>query len=416
MSPKPLRILYLCPHDPWPLNTGARLRDYHLAKELARTAEVTFGCVTHDGKASEMPPPESGFEKTVLFSKPKSYTPMKVVKGILGPVPVTVLNFSSPEMYDGLRKLVSGGRFDSVQIEAIHFYPYLNLLRNDPSRPALVSDWHNIESEVMWRYSEFASGPRKIVARRTAALLEKVEKKLLEQTEACAVASDREREKALQLFGPHEIDVLPNGIDFEHYSDAALSAAIEKNPVEIEGPYVLFVGSMDYHANVDGVTWFMREVWPGLREKRPELKLAIVGRDPVPAIQALRSPEVIVTGTVPDVRPYYRNAAALLAPLRIGSGTRLKILEAMAAGTPVIATALGAEGIEVQHETDVLLADTPAEFITATGRLLDNPAMAKALAAKARILAAERYDWKSLGAMLMQIHARVVEKKRFTKK
>ena len=130
---------------------------------------------------------------------------------------------------------------------------------------------------------------------------------------------------------------------------------------------------MDYHANIEGVIWFTREIWPEIAEKHPELELIIVGRHPSRAVWALAAERIRVTGTVEDVRPFYASAAAVVVPLRVGSGTRLKILEAMAAGVPVVSTRLGAEGIDATHDIHLLLVDDRFEMVAAIDQIASSP-------------------------------------------
>jgi glycosyltransferase involved in cell wall biosynthesis len=175
----------------------------------------------------------------------------------------------------------------------------------------------------------------------------------------------------------------------------------------------LFVGSMDYHANVDGVTHFAQATWPAIHAKKPGLVFTIVGRSPGAAVRALAElPAIEVTGTVEDVRPYYREAVVAIVPLRIGGGSRLKILEAMAAGVPVVSTSLGAEGLAVNNGRDVLLADAPGEFSRAVLDMIeDGPARDKLVTA-ARALVHTRYDWSTIGQGLFDLYERLTDRGR----
>jgi glycosyltransferase involved in cell wall biosynthesis len=169
---------------------------------------------------------------------------------------------------------------------------------------------------------------------------------------------------------------------------------------------------MDYHANIDGVLWFAKQGWPLIEAAHPGLRFTVVGRNPADSVQTLASRRIEVTGTVDDVRPYYREAFAVVVPLRIGSGTRLKILEAMAAGVPVISTRLGAEGIEAIPDRHILIADTPEEMSAAVRRLRAEPEIGSHLAEEARRLVLSRYDWAVIGSQLFQIHSEVVSRAR----
>jgi glycosyltransferase involved in cell wall biosynthesis len=162
---------------------------------------------------------------------------------------------------------------------------------------------------------------------------------------------------------------------------------------------------MAYHANIEAAVWFAHSVWPRLREHFPHWKLTIVGYNPAPAVLALRElKNVEVTGTVEDVRPYYGEAVAALVPLRIGGGTRLKILEAMAAGAPVVSTSLGAEGLAVSSGKELLIANREEDWLPHLQSLMENSQLRKNLVTAGRELVRARYDWEALGARLYETY------------
>ncbi len=405
-----MRILYFSSRECWPVNSGARLRDYHLARRLAAHASVTYVGLTYPGAAQYeqagegLPPPEQVFERVFLIPKARAYTPVNLVRGWLGPTPVTVWNCTTPEIARALAKLGRETAFDSIQMEGVHLVRYVPVLRAFPGHPSIVCDWHNIESELMWRYSEnVASPPRRWYARRTAALIEGAEAELLRAADVHTVVSAREVAKLRAAVPEADLHVVENGVDTAYFSDCASGAGVPRNRV-------VFAASMDYHANIDAAVYFAREIWPSLRERlrkqnAAELRFTVVGRSPTPEVRVLQNlPGIEVTGTVPDVRPYYREAVAVVVPLRVGGGTRLKILEAMAAGVPVVSTTLGAEGLEVEPGRDLLLADTPAAFADAIASLRDQPPRWRQLSDAGRTLVARVYDWRIVGDRLFAIH------------
>jgi glycosyltransferase involved in cell wall biosynthesis len=408
-----LRILYFSSRECWPLNTGARLRDFYQARELARRSTLTYLGMRNPRDPASVAPPVEAFA-SALVEKDPGYSPGKLIRGLIGPTPVNVLNYWTERMAAELRRLLDGEPFDSVQVEGVHLAPYLPAIRAARSHPAIVGDWHNIESEIMRRYSENAVGlPRRLYARRTAGLLEKTENRLLRGCDAHSVASRREMEKLSRRMPEARIAVVENGVDVASHSDQEIEDAYRRANGNTGGPRrdLLFVGSMDYHANIDAAVRFARELWPALRERMPQLRFVIVGRSPAPEVRALASISgVVVTGTVDDVRPYYREAVAEVVPLRVGSGTRLKILEAMAAGVPIVSTALGAEGLEVTDGRDILLAEAPQAMLGAIQALANSEERRCEIAAAARELVRARYDWPILGAKLFEIHCAARER------
>lgn len=397
--------MYFSPRECWPLNTGARLRDYHLASQLARRARVTYlGLRAHMEPPADPPPDSSGFEHVIVAPREPAYTPWKLLRGFTGPHPVSTLNYWSAAAETALTQTLDAG-FDTVQIEGVHLVQYLPAIRAHAPGAAIVADWHNIESELLWRYAAASPNPaRRMFARRTAVLVERAEARLLEGCDCHTVASDRERVRLQERCPRARLETLPNGVDVEHY------ASLQPQP---DARDIVFVGSMDYHANIQAAQWMVRNAWPQIRAASPGLRLVLAGRRPTAAVRALASADIEVTGTVNDVRPYYERAMAVVAPLQVGSGTRLKILEAMAAGVPVVSTRLGAEGLEVHGEADILFAETGEEFAAAIARLRSSPDLRNRLAIAGRALATERYDWRRLGDLLFQIHQKAARASAF---
>ena len=243
------------------------------------------------------------------------------------------------------------------------------------------------------------SPARCLYARRTAQLLKRAEREVLQLANAHTVCSERERQMLLQEVPQANITEIPNGVDTAFFAAAAAGEGLRQN--------VVFVGSMNYHANIDAALFFAKAIWPGLRERRPDLQFVIVGSSPVPEIVELANqPGITVTGTVDDLRPYYRSAVMVVAPVRVASGTRLKVLEAMAAGVPVISTPLGAEGLAITPGKDILIAETPAETIATAAALHRDTATWHELAANALRLVREQYDWSAIGERLLNVYAK----------
>ena len=392
-----MRVLYFSPRTCWPLTTGARLRDYHLAHQLSKLGgDVLYAAMQLPGVAAESLPEDAGFRQ-ICLTREKGYSIGKLIGGVTGPVPVTVRNFTSIQARQELQKLLGEWKPDIVQIEGVHLVEYVSTIRSAAPGAAIVSDWHNVESELMWRYAETTSSmPKRLMARRTAALIERSENKLLDHCDAHTVVSDREREKLLKRRADARVSVVPNGVDVNFYRSGTSRCASARN--------LLFVGSMDYHANIDAMDWFVKHVWPSVRQQHPDLRVQIVGRDPVDDIKNLASADVEVTGTVADVRPFYSDALAVIVPLRVGGGTRLKILEAMAAGIPVVSSSLGAEGLQVIDGIHVLIADAPSAWGTQIERLRSDERLSSRLITEGGALVDNFYDWSAAAKSLEEVH------------
>ncbi len=347
-----------------------------------------------------------GFEEEldcILVPRPATYSLSNLIRGLAGPLPVTVLNFTTAAMRVELERILGSEPFDLVQMEGVHLYAYLPTIAAAPGRPRVIADWHNIESELIRRYSENLSPllPTRWYASRTARLVESLEPILLEQCQANLVCSERERQVLLARSPGATIRVVENGVD--------VAGPVPVSTARLERRDLVFVGSMDYHANIDAALYFAREIWPDLHQRRPDLRFVIVGSRPTPEVLALgRQAGIVVTGTVDSVGPYYEAALVAVVPLRVGSGTRLKVLEAMAAGVPVISTSLGAEGLAVTDGKHLILADKPAAFTSAVVRLASDDAEWMQIAMAGRELAASRYDWSGIAASLYEFYEEVV--------
>jgi glycosyltransferase involved in cell wall biosynthesis len=223
------------------------------------------------------------------------------------------------------------------------------------------------------------------------------EKRALRDFDAHIAVSQRDAERLRTINPDARIFVIENGVDTDFYSDLGTNDGSLRR--------IVFVGSMDYHANIDAAVNFAREVWRQVRERQPKLIFTIVGKDPAPEVRELAQiPGIEVTGTVDDVRPFYRDASVAVVPLKVGGGSRLKILEAMAAGVPVVSTTLGAEGLDVRHDENILIADTTEQLVQAITSVIENKTRRNQLSAAGRELVSRRYDWSSLGTALFDVY------------
>jgi glycosyltransferase involved in cell wall biosynthesis len=464
-----MRVLHFVPRLCWPLNTGAKLRNYHLAREIARRARITLLTFSENGdeangssiatqpsshnqpEAAEdsgkpqptepqtepsLVSPEHFYERVITVRREQGYTPAKILRGALGQTPLPVLNYTTTGMKQALERVLSEQDFDFVQVESIHLLSYLPIIRAAQSRPRIILDWHNIESELMWRYSERSNNIlRRTYARRTSRQLNNLERRAVSEFDAHVVVSERDGAKLLEHDRKALVFLIENGVDTAYYSDELIeqahklwrarksdadtagdsSSARRESSNSIAPHRISFVGSMDYHANADAAVNFAQEVWPKLLEQKPELVFTIVGRDPAPEVRRLAEiPGVEVTGTVDDVRPYYRETLAAVIPLRVGGGSRLKILEAMAAGVAVVSTTLGAEGLDVEDGENILIADTSRDLSEAIITIAEDEERRKKLCAAGRALVFEQYDWSRLGAALFETYRNLYASKSVT--
>jgi glycosyltransferase involved in cell wall biosynthesis len=246
---------------------------------------------------------------------------------------------------------------------------------------------HNIESALSSRCAKIEPQRlKRVFWRLESKKLAALERQWLSAVEAVVVMSDTDRRAALRMAPNARVCTVENGVDTDEY-ETGVDGHRDRS--------VVFTGSLGYPPNADGVMYFLDEVWPCVRQAAPDAVCVIVGRDPFPSLLARHGKNgVMVTGPVEDVRPYLARAGAVVVPLRAGGGTRLKILEAMAAGAAIVSTRLGAEGLDVESGRELLIADEPAAFARATIQLLTDGALRRRFGIAARRRAEERYDWR----------------------
>jgi polysaccharide biosynthesis protein PslH len=396
--PTPPVLLQVAPRFCQPPTSGAEYRCLYLASRLSRHMPVTHVGFRLPG-APERTIPDTPAHRFIPVPRPDSYRPQDLVRGVVGPVPFTVLNYTRTVMSRTLQELFRTQRFDIAVLEGVHLGGYLSLLRSADCRPLVVCDWHNVESEILDRYSATASGPlRKLYARIAARQLERYERWFVNQCDMHVVVSERDRDSLVHRYGSTKpVVVVENGVPLDYF---ACGEGLAAGGARFR---VLFSGAMDYHANVEAAGWFASAVWPEVQRAMPDAVFTIVGRNPAPAVRALAErPRVEVTGTVPDVRQYYREAAVAVVPVRVGGGTRIKILEAMAAGVPVVSTGLGAEGLAAKPGEHYVAADSAEQMSAAVIGLLRAPDECVRLASRAAGLIRQQYDWALLGDQLAE--------------
>jgi sugar transferase (PEP-CTERM/EpsH1 system associated) len=398
-----LRILLLTPRLWYPANTGGRIRSSRLFETLARWHEVTALCFqTPDEGGEELDRMRSGCSELELVPwretrKFSSTFYAELGRNLFSRRPYTVAKYENAMMASRLAARLASGRYDLLICDFLQ--PGINCLTLG-FRPKILFQ-HNIEAAIRDRQASCVANPLlRAFARRDAVKLRDYEGRIARSFDCCITVSEADCRAMTREYGVRKVAAIPIAVDTRYFVP-------QGERVEQPGELV-FIGSMDWHPNQDAVTFFVRHILPRVRRQAPAT-FTIVGRNPPPFIQRLaETPGVVVTGTVPDVRPYLARAQLSVVPLRVGGGTRLKIFEAMAMGKAVVATPIGAEGLPVTDGTDVALADNADAFASTVSYLLRHHGERRSLAVAGRRLVCDGYTWEAAAQRFSEICTGIV--------
>jgi len=400
-----MRLLWLKSDLLLPLDKGGRLRTWHLMRHLARRHQITYvSFADPDTPAAHVTGMREVAHRveTIVRRDPPKGSPrfwLDAARHLLDPLPYAVGKYRSRAYRRRVDALLSSEPFDLVVCDFL--VPAVNLRETLPCPAVLFT--HNVESEIWRRHAETAASPLlRMLYRTQHRRMLRLESRVLARFDAVLAVSTTDRQTFAHLYpnatrGP--VHVVPTGVDVDFFPASESRA---------ESRELVFTGSMDWLPNEDAMAFFCREILPIVRAEEPDVRLSIVGRAPTPAVRQLASDAgVVVTGRVDDVRPYMRDAAVYVVPLRVGGGTRLKIFEAMAMGKAVVSTGVGAEGLPVTSGEHLMLADEPRAFARSVVRLLRDVPRRRQLEHAARALVVERYDWSAVAGEMEAALARV---------
>ena len=385
-----MRILWVKAGRILPVNTGGRIRSFNILRHLARQHDVTF-LSYYDG------PRDAAYESDLAREFPGSIAMPSGLGGSFTSrvlayathlhlaAPFAVSKFSTP----AVRRAVSAALAQRPDVAVCDFLA-ASLNFDDPLPVPTVLFQHNVESALWDRQ---ATHERNLVKRiaftMEAAKMRRYEAKAVRRFSHVIAVSEHDRTLMSAMRPASDITSVPTGVDVAAFRDTGGTQAEPGN--------VMFLGSMDWPANIDGVDFFVREVWPLVLAKVPTARFNVVGRNPPKRILDLASDSVRIVGGVETVTPHLHRASVFVVPLRIGGGTRLKIYEGMAASLPIVSTRVGAEGLDYTAGTDILIEDDPAGFASSVVSLLTDEARRRAIG-DAALATAMRFDWSVVAA------------------
>ncbi len=394
------RILVLTPQIPYPPRQGTALRNWGVLKGLAARHSVSLlTFAAPDQVATPSPALVSRLERIAVIPQPERTMLDRLLGLGKSRRPDLTQRLFSPAFQAQLAAWLTEFEFDWVLAEGLEMAPYLELVWARPHPPRVAFDDHNCEYLLQKRaFLADLSLPHRWIGALYSFVqwkrLRRYEAQVCRRADLVITVSDADAE-ALRAIAPNLIPLmLPNGINVAGQAEV-------KETVLLEQPAFVFTGTMDFRPNVDGVLWFAEEIWPQIRAALPTASIYIVGKHPHRRLHVLRDvPGFIVTGAVPDTRPYIKAAAVYVVPLRVGGGTRFKILEAAVLGKAIVSTTLGAEGFPEARQV-LVLADDPDAFAHACVSLAQDTA-ARAEQAERALGFAATYDWNMLLPRLLE--------------
>lgn len=387
-----LRILVLDEEIPYPLNAGKRIRTWNLLRHLAERHRITFLCYGDEDQPGVAEMAHLGILVVTVPPLPPSGSAAfyaGALANLASPWPYSVARHHTARYARALEHLTATESFDLLHCE---WTPYASFTHHATQLPALVMA-HNIETTVWRRRAEHAGRvPERWYMGLQAAKMERFEKRAFTRA-ALVAAVTAEEVRTARAWGARTVMLVENGVDTE---------ALRPQNIAPEANSVLFMGSLDWQPNRDALLYLADQIWPLVRAANPLASLNVVGRQPAPRLRERVEgiPGVQWVGEVPDIRPWVARANMVLVPLRIGGGSRIKILESLAMGKTIVTTSVGAEGLEVVNGRHCRIANEPAEFARAIVELLQQPEVCRALGENGRRLVVERYDWRRLSTEL----------------
>jgi len=401
-----MNVLWLSHNVPYPPKTGVLQRNYNLLKQASQLATI------HLVAASQKPILPIEYDARQIsrelgkicknihiihlpIHSRKTIRLWTLFKSVFTKDPYSVNVLKSREMHRTITEITSNVEFDIVHFDTIGLAEYYD----DAGTVPKILNHHNIESHLMKRRSYIERNIlKKLYYKIEASKLRKYESRHASRFDINITVSEDDKRLLQQLIPGCRIAVVPNGVDTDYFTKR------NKQPVPKS---LLFVGGMNWYPNRDAILYFCRQIWPLLTKEIPDVSLTVVGAQPPRTLLTLAQtdPRITVTGFVDDVRPYFTNAEVCICPMRDGGGTRLKILDTLSMGTPLVSTTIGCEGIHLTPEQHVLLADTPSQFVGQITRLFHSPELRQKLSREGRTLVERKYSWDIIGNTLRHIYA-----------
>ncbi|MEI8183367.1 MAG: glycosyltransferase [Desulfomonile sp.] len=394
-----MKVLWISPKLPYPPESGDKLRQFNLMRHLCSSVDISLvAFMLNQEEECHSENMRQYCRRVRTFYSPNPSYAKRLRSIVTTSTPYYVSRYQDFAATRHILDEVRTFQPDIVQIEHTYMADYLEKI-TPASRPPSVLTKHNIDADLAFQNYRLADG----LVRKVFWWLEWKKMSVYEPYvdnlfSSLVVMSETDKAEILRRKqSPQCVDVVENGVD-----------TVKFQPLPpVHDPVLLFIGALDYLPNQDAANYLCREIFPLLKKSFQSVKILLVGRKPSHEMLSLASEAIEVWGDVPEVEPYYRQASIAVVPLRAGSGSRLKILEAMALGRPVVSTRKGAEGLDIQAGKDFLAADDPAAFAASIAMLLNDPGLYRNVSLQARKTVEEKYDWSASARKMLAIYNKV---------
>jgi polysaccharide biosynthesis protein PslH len=398
-----MKILMLTPYLPYPLLSGGQIRTYNLLKKLAGKYEVTlFALIKEESERQHIPELEKYCAKVRVFKRSqKPFTLRNILMTAFSSFPFLVIRNHVPETISAVKKELASEHYDVIHAETFYMMPNI---------PATEVPVILVEQTIEYLgYESYADKihfwPLRQLLKIDINKIRRWEEYYWRSCSKLITMSEEDKELINEtLQEPTKIEVVSNGVDVKWFA--------EKERQEPKEMTVLSVGTFNWLPNVEAVKFLVDKVWPLVKKALPNTKLWIVGNAPTAEIfdYQKKDSSITITGGIPDIRDAFTGAHVLVAPVFSGKGTRYKILEAMAAGTPIVATEIAVEGLGVKHGEEVMIGNTAEELAEQTAAVLQKPSLRKHLAEKGRQFVKKQYDWEYIAQKLDAIYLKMASR------
>jgi len=402
-----MKILFVTYGLPYPPDSGGRIHDFNILKNISKHHSVLLlSLLEFPDEVNNIPKLEKYCDlvDVVLMKHRSLWQHFKgVLRCLLVGQPIATHDYYYSDMADKIREVVAGSDIDIVQMENSFLAPYIKAVP-DNSNCIKILSFHDLGSRQYRQMLFLKTGAiQKLLFLLKWILMLNWESKYARNFDHCTVVSPIEN-RVLKSSNPDlNVTTIPNGVETE---------LLQPLPAALDCNTLLFVGTMGYPPNIDAVLYFCNEILPLIERRISNIKLLVVGNHPTSEIIKLgKRKNVLVTGYVSDVIPYYNKVCITIIPLRAGGGTRLKIIESMALGRPVVSTRVGAEGLNVVDQKNIIIADTPSKFSEGVIRLLQDKNLREEISRNARQVVESNYDWQTINQKLVALYSNLLAKR-----